>query len=285
MTIASHSAPPSASKLATDYGLRRLALSAVGMRRAREALRDGRGRCLWDELDEPQQEELRALADELDRRGVRMLLPVDPAWPAVLNTLPKPPMYLFVWGAIELLSEPGIGICGSRAASERGLEAARACGREAAKLAMTVVSGYAKGVDTEAHLAALEAGASTTIVLAEGILQFRQKRVFAKVGLDPDRVLVVSQFPPKQRWSAGSAMTRNGVICALGLALVVVEARESGGTLEAGRLALEVGRPVYALQFGDDAPAGNLSLFDRGAQRLTSTGQLNAVLRRLLADA
>ncbi len=267
--------------LTTDYGLRRLALTAVGQRHAREALRDGRGSRLWDELEEEQRARLRELAENLDQRNVRMLLPIDPDWPAALNDLPTPPVYLFAWGSTVLLQEPGVGMCGSRNATERGLDAARACGREAALQGMHVISGYAKGVDTVTHLAALESGAGTVIVLAEGILHFRPKRVFDNVGLDPERVLVLSQFPPSQRWTAGAAMTRNGVICALGRALVVVEAGERGGTLNAGRQALKLGRHVFALQFGDDAPAGNRSLFAEGARRLASTGQLSQALREL----
>jgi DNA processing protein len=267
--------------LSSDYGLRRLALTAVGVRRARDALDVRRGQLLWDELTDHQHQRLRVLATELDHRQVRMLLPVDPDWPRPLSSLPSPPPYLFVWGSTRLLEAPTVGMCGSRHASARGLEAARACGREAARHGMNVVSGYAKGVDTETHLAALEAGAGTVIVLAEGIMHFRRKRAFDGVGFNPDRVLVLSQFPPSQRWNAGAAMTRNGVICALGTALVVVEAGERGGTLNAGRQALDLGRQVLALQFGDDAPAGNLSLFAEGARRIATTGQLSRALREL----
>ena len=146
---------------------------------------------------------------------------------------------------------------------------------------MTVVSGYAKGIDTATHLAAVKAGGTTVIVLAEGILRFRRKRAYAHEGFDWSRSLVVSQFPPLQTWSVGAAMSRNAVIAGLGLALVVVEAGETGGTLNAGLQALDMGRPVIALDFSSQTPPGNAILLRRGAVGARSTRELAGILTNL----
>jgi DNA processing protein len=158
------------------------------------------------------------------------------------------------------------------------LEAARACGQEVARHGLTVVSGYAKGVDMETHLGALEANGKTIIVLAEGMLHWRKKKALQVVGAQDNRLLVVSQFPPAQTWNAGAAMTRNGVIAGLGRALVVVEAGDRGGTLDAGMQALRMKRPVLALEFSTQAPAGNAILFTKGARRIASLGDLKRAL-------
>jgi DNA processing protein len=203
-------------------------------------------------------------------------------YPTTLASLRNAPIALFTKGNSELLHAPGVGMCGSRNASPRGLSAAAGCGEEVAGQRLAIVSGYAKGVDTETHLAALRTGGSTVIVLAEGIGGFRQKRAFDEVGLDPDRVLVVSQFPPTQRWTAGAAMTRNGVIAGLGLALVVIEAGEKGGTLNAGSQALRMQRPVLALEFESmDTPAGNQLLIRDGAMPVRSRADLRRALEVL----
>jgi len=227
------------------------------------------------------QNELTAWRGELEDRNMGMLVPGDDRFPDQLLELKNPPSYLFYWGNLGLLEERGVGMCGSRNVSGRGLEAARACGEEVAGEGWHVVSGYAKGVDTETHLAALNAGAGTVIVLAEGILNFRRKRVFDSVPFDADRVLVLSQFPPSQKWSAGGAMTRNGLIAALGEALVVVEAGAKGGTLNAGMHGLNLRRPVFALQFSDETPAGNQRLLDAGAQAVKTRRALKERLRAL----
>lgn len=222
---------------------------------------------------------LEGQADDLTLRGVDVLLTTDPAYPRRLAQAKPTPSMLFLWGANELLSLPGVGMCGSRNATVSGLRAARACGEEVARRGFTIVSGYAKGVDTETHLAALTSGGRTIIVLAEGISLFRHKTAFQTTGLPPDRVLVVSQFPPTQAWTAGAAMTRNSVIAGLSKALVVIEASEKGGTIDAGLRALEMGRPVLALEFSSsETPVGNRLLFEKGARPIRTQQELGRIL-------
>jgi DNA processing protein len=122
---------------------------------------------------------------------------------------------------------------------------------------------------------------NTVIVLAEGIVHFRRKRAFDGLPFNSGTVLVLSQFPPTQRWTAGAAMTRNGLIVTLGRALVVIEAGERGGTLAAGHQAIRLSQPVFALEFSDGPRLGNQQLFGDGAQALRSRGQLLAALDQL----
>ena len=131
------------------------------------------------------------------------------------------------------------------------------------------------------HLAALDSGGRTIIVLAEGILHFQVKRAFGGA-FEPERVLVLSQFPPAETWNVGSAMTRNAVIAGIGRALVVIEAQESGGTLDAGLQALSMGRPVLALQFESDVtPPGNTILISKGAVPIRTAAQLTDAIARM----
>jgi DNA processing protein len=95
---------------------------------------------------------------------------------------------------------------------------------------------------------------------------------------DETNVLAISQFPPTQPWAASAAMTRNAVIAALSQAMLVVEAGEKGGTLNAGLQAIDMGRPVYAIAYSDDPPPGNEVLFQRGALPLRSSGELLSTL-------
>ncbi|MGO8869858.1 MAG: DNA-processing protein DprA [Acidimicrobiales bacterium] len=217
-------------------------------------------------LPTSEQDSIAESAAELESRGIDAHLIGTDGYPSALRSIPSAPPILFTLGNRELLEAPSVGMCGSRHTSEQGLRAAMVCGEDVARHGLTIVSGYAKGVDTQTHIAALQDGGSTIIVLAEGINHFRKKRDFGTTGLPMDRVLVVSQFEPGRPWSVGGAMTRNGVIAGLSKALVVIEAGERGGTLDAGLRAIELGRPVIALQFESMAtPPGNQLLFDRGA--------------------
>lgn len=227
----------------------------------------------------------RRVAETTDRlmsmgAGV-MVLGLSDAYPPALTELPAPPPILFYVGNADLLATSAVGMCGSRSASPAGIDAARSCGLAVAGEQLTIVSGYAAGVDTETHLAALDSGGSTIIVLAEGITHFRTKAAF-KERMDLSRVLVLSQFPPRKTWDVGAAMIRNGIIAALGRALVVIEAGETGGTLDAGMQALAIGRPVLALKYeSGPTPVGNQMLIDAGARPVASAGDLKRVIAAL----
>jgi DNA processing protein len=199
----------------------------------------------------------------------------------ILESLRQAPRVLFYRGDRQLLGMRSMGICGSREATSQGLSAAQACGEEIAECDLVVVSGYARGVDTAAHSAALDTGGRTVMVLAEGIRRFKIKRWLASKVYDPHQVAVVSQFAPSQAWSVGAAMTRNSVIIGLSLGLVVIEARETGGTLAAGLRALDEKRPVLALEFRKDMPQGNKILLDQGAIPVRSRSELRERLQEL----
>ncbi len=210
---------------------------------------------------------------DLAGRGVRAVVLGDDRYPASLAATREAPPALFYQGALSDLQVSGLAMAGARNASPEGIQAASECARALAAIGITVVSGYAKGVDMACHSGALEAGGRTLVVLAEGISRFRVKRGEFSHVFDPDRVTVVSQFSPTQPWSAGSAMTRNSLVLAVSRGLVVVEAAESGGTLAAGRRALQTARPVLVLQF-NGMLSGNRLLISEGATPISGPSEL-----------
>jgi DNA processing protein len=95
-------------------------------------------------------------------------------------------------------------------------------------------------------------------------------------------MLVLSEFHPDAPWSVGRAMQRNTMICALGRAMFVIEAGATGGTLAAGRTAMRLGRPLYAIRY-PDASAGNEILLHEGACALTRDSDLRAAINKHMA--
>ncbi|MCA8920794.1 MAG: DNA-processing protein DprA [Planctomycetes bacterium] len=208
-------------------------------------------------------------AQELVDKGITCFLPqFDPLGRSADRVESLPPI-LFARGPAELLSRVGVGFCGSRRATPRGIEVAQDVADQLAHLRVNVVSGGARGVDTAAHGSALAAGGTTTIVLAEGILRFSLRRELKAV-YDPERTLVVSEFPPQRPWQAGQAMTRNQTICALSRAMVLIEAGTKGGTFNAGLTSLKLGVPLYSVDYANqlDENSGNRILLGKGAQPL-----------------
>ncbi len=196
---------------------------------------------------------------------------------SVLGILgPRAPKHIHFSGNADLFQQPGVGFCGSRKASEKGLLVARDSSKQLALAGITVVSGYAAGVDMVSHYTALENGGSTIIVLAEGITHFRVKKEISAVW-DWNRVLVISQFPLDAGWKAYRAMERNFLIIALSRAMIVIEAGEKGGTLSAGYSSLKANIPLFVAEYADNNQAlGNVELLKSGGIALKKSSVHNA---------
>ncbi|MBI4535550.1 MAG: DNA-processing protein DprA [Ignavibacteriae bacterium] len=209
--------------------------------------------------------------DEVIRHGVTVLARSNEGYPSKLAEVLKDsaPPVLFVKGNLGLIEKKGVGFCGSRKASEKGLRVAHECAVALAKENVNVVSGYAHGVDLAAHRGALEAGGVTTLVLAEGILQFKPKQELGDL-LNNASHLVLSEFPPHLTWAVHNAMRRNETICGLSDAMIVIESGTTGGTFAAGKSALKLRRPLFVVEYAEPpvSAAGNHYFLERGAKAL-----------------
>jgi len=217
---------------------------------------------------------------ELQQRGVALLTPTSPEYPERLQRRlrDQSPLLLYAWGNLDLLQGKAVGFCGARNASEKGIVVAEDCARQIASWGWVVVSGGARGVDTAVHKAALAVGGTTVIVLPEGILRYRLR--LEESSVSRERVLLLSEFPPYMTWSVASAMQRNRTVCGLSEAMIVIESGLSGGTFEAGKLALNFKMPLFVADYAEPAvsAAGNAYFLARGARSLrrsVETGQAN----------
>ena len=205
-----------------------------------------------------------ALIDRLARKGVRVLTPVDGAYPARLGGTPDPPPALFVDGR---LPDGGfVALVGSRKATRAGVETAGGLGRELAARGVCVVSGLALGVDAAAHEGALAAGGATVGVLGCGIdvvYPRSNRELFRRVEAQG---ALVSEYPPGEAPLAWRFPARNRIIAGLSDAVVVVEAPEKSGALITARHALDAGRDVWAVPGPPGAPEY------RGSNRMLADG-------------
>jgi DNA processing protein len=215
---------------------------------------------------------------ELVKQNVRVVSIFDPAYPQALKQVlgEDAPVLLLCRGNLDLFRKVSVGFCGSREATEKGIATARESADLLAREGIHIVSGYAAGVDMSAHRAALEAGGTTTVVLAEGILRFRIKKEI-RDQWDEQRTLVVSEFGANQPWSVSHAMQRNRTICGLSRAMILIEARTTGGSIQAGRDCLKLGLPLFAAVYEGmpEWAAGNEELLRMGAIRLMKSRSAN----------
>lgn len=200
-----------------------------------------------------------------ERAGARLLTCLDSVYPPLLRHLELPPPVLYVRG--RLREEPSLAIVGSRRASAYGLEAAELFARALAAAGVTIVSGFARGVDAAAHRGALDAGGATVAVLGCGV-DVDYPRGHRRLGeAIAERGAVISELPCGAEPRAWNFPVRNRIIAALSLGTLVVEAAVRSGSLITARQALELNRDVLAVpgRIFDERALGPNTLIAAGA--------------------
>jgi DNA processing protein len=172
---------------------------------------------------------------------------LDGDYPANLRRLPHPPPLLFLRGQVQPGDAWAAAVVGTRTPSPAGLRRARRFASLLARRGVTVVSGLARGVDTAAHEAALDAGGRSIAVLGCGIRRVYPPENAHLAQRIAARGAVVSQFLPDTPPSPPTFRLRNAVSAGLALATFVVEAGPMSGARLQARLSLEQGRQVVLL--------------------------------------
>jgi DNA processing protein len=156
-------------------------------------------------------------------------------YPEKLTELHDPPSPLYVRGGIErfarLTGEPSVAIVGGRHPSQYAREVAREMGRQLAVVGVTVVSGLALGIDGESHRGTLAGGGAPVAVLAGGPDWPYPKRHLELYRRVLERGVIVSELPPGSEPRRWGFPARNRIMVGLAEVVVVVEARESSGSL------------------------------------------------------
>lgn len=190
--------------------------------------------------------------EELDRVkkfGGDVLILDDGSYPAYLREIADPPITLYVRGDWHgCLEQPCVAVIGSRNCSTYGKNAAEMLARELASRGITIVSGLARGIDTAAHLGAMEGKGKTIAVLGTGIDAVYPKentRLVSEI-LESGGALV-TQFPLETPPLKDNFPYRNRIISGLSLGVLIVEASERSGSLITARLAMEQNREVMAV--------------------------------------
>ena len=215
------------------------------------------------------EEEVSTAYEQLKKQEIGIIYPRHPDFPPQLLEISP---ILFVKGQQKRLRADSVTIVGARDVSDKGVRITRNLAGELVDKGINIVSGYVAGVDAEAHLGALEAGGTTTVVLSDGIRQLRQKSAFKKFNWDRD-VLAVSQFDPDTTRQAWDGVARNQLVCALSKAVVVIESGperdaqgKMSGTFITAKAALNLNLPLFVVNPSclDNPPAGNEDLIGLG---------------------
>ncbi len=195
------------------------------------------------------------------KAGARLLCRGEASYPAALAALAEAPPVLWAKGDAGVTFRPCVALVGARNASSLGLRMARRLAEGLAEAGFAVVSGLARGIDAEAHRAALPA---TVAVMAGGIDVVYPPEHAALAGEIAERGLLLTEQPPGTEPQARHFPLRNRIVAGLSRAVVVVEAATRSGSLITARAALDLGREVMAVPGHPfDARAGGCNLLIR----------------------
>ncbi|WP_250563275.1 DNA-processing protein DprA [Sphaerisporangium fuscum] len=223
------------------------------------------------------------MVEEWEKAGIAVHTCLDALYPGRLRGIHQMPPILFSRGALAD-DRRAIAVVGTRQASDQGLHIASAVARDLALNGMTVVSGLAKGIDTAAHRAALEAGGRTVAVIGTGINRFYPAENRALQERITHEGLVISQFWPDTPPSQRNFPMRNAVMSGYAAATVVVEAPWKSGARIQARLALEHGRPVVMPEQLLEHDWAREYAKKPGVHVVSSLRELLSVVERLISE-
>lgn len=235
----------------------------------------------------------------LQAKGVGLLHPQHPLLQLLFDPSErkesfskKVPAVLFYWGEVaSILSAPTVGIVGARDALPYILEQTQQLASALAAQGISILSGYARGVDNYAHLGALNAEGHTAAILPYGITSvFEDNNPVLKNRLSAaltnsywqKKMLFLSEFYPESRWKNQHYILRNHTICALSQRLIVMAATAptKSGSYQTGTIAQEMGIPLYVFmpEKRKFQSTGNQALCEKyGATPLSETELLPAL--------
>ncbi|WP_018686853.1 DNA-processing protein DprA [Actinokineospora enzanensis] len=191
-----------------------------------------------------------AEVDKLRHDDARLITVLDDDFPPTLRLIPNAPPFLFVRGAMTDADLRSVAVVGTRKASDTGIARSARMARELVDRGVTVVSGLARGIDTAAHTAALNAGGRTIAVIGTGINRYypAENRELTDRIATGGCGAVVSQFWPDATGATWTFPRRNVTMSGIAQGTVVIEASSTSGAKMQARLALEHGKKVFLIR-------------------------------------
>ncbi len=217
--------------------------------------------------------------EDCREKGINVISCSDSEYPPQLRHILNPPAVLYYRGNISCLKGArAVASVGARRASDYSLEAAsKICG-ELARNDITIVSGFAMGIDIASHLAAAEINRPTACVLGCGVdVDYPRENVRFRDRIIESGGVFISEYPPGTTPHSFNFPKRNRILAALARAVMVFEASSKSGSLITASLAAAEGREVFVLPPADIFAGrftGNTALIRDGAQLLLSAGDV-----------
>ncbi|MEW9697734.1 DNA-processing protein DprA [Paenibacillus sp. SI8] len=200
------------------------------------------------------------------KQSVQILTLVDENYPPILKEIAQPPWVLYVKGDVFCLNQRLLGMVGTRTPTLYGKRIAEELAASLSHAGFGIVSGLARGIDSRAHIGALQGKAKTVAVLGCAINQiYPRENVELYRNIEQEGV-IISEYPIGTGMRPGMFPQRNRIIAGLSLGVTVVEAAEDSGSMITVDFALDESRDVFAV------PGPIHSRQSRGVHKLLKEG-------------
>lgn len=210
--------------------------------------------------------------EEIEKQGIKLLTYWDNDYPKNLKNIFYPPIFLYYKGELRKSDEIAVAIVGTRKPSSYGKEITKEFASGISKNHVTIISGMARGIDSIAHKATLDAGGRTIAVIGSGldvIYPPENEKLFNQI---IESGCVISEFKLGTQPDAKNFPQRNRIISGLCKGVVIIETKIIGGAIQTANHALDQGREVYAV------PGSIHSITSEGTNFLIQQGNAQLVL-------
>ena len=182
----------------------------------------------------------------MEKNNIDIISIEDENYPPNLRNIYNPPIFLYIKGNKKIFKNKSLGIIGCRECSEYGKEIAQKFSYYLAASNINIVSGLARGIDSEAHLGAIYNKGLTTAVLGNGIdIIYPNENYYLAEKILKTNGTIISEYPIGTKPEKMNFPARNRIISGISNGILVVEAQKKSGTLITVDFALEQGRDVF----------------------------------------
>jgi DNA processing protein len=185
--------------------------------------------------------------EKVHQMGVELVPITDPRYPPRLRDIFDPPPLLYARGRVELLQHLMLGMVGTRRPTAYGTQVATRLAKDLSEAGLTIASGMARGIDTAAHRAVLEAGGDTVAVFGCGVDEVYPSENRKLAETLAEKGLLISEFPMGAPPFPQNFPVRNRIISGMSAGVLVVEGGEYSGSTITAKLASEQNREMFAV--------------------------------------
>ena len=218
-------------------------------------------------------ENLKKQIEALQKQNIKILTIEDKEYPEILKTIYDYPVSIFVKGNEKILNAPAIGIVGCRESSPYGEKVAQYFAYHLSKRNINIISGLAKGIDSQSHIGAIKAKGITIGIIGCGLdIVYPKENEYLYDKIIQENGAIISEYPLGIKPTKMNFPARNRIISGMSKGIIVIEAKKKSGTLITVDFALEQGRNVYVVPGNIDEvnSVGTNDLIKQGAQMVTS---------------